>query len=193
MCVCCCVCVLVSHSMQHIVTRASLQVWNKKSLECTRSLKGHTGSVLCLQFSDDMIISGSSDATVRYSSFSFSTPPLPFFLFFFRFSFPISSFFLPSFHFFHLLPPFHFFIFLRLLPLSTNSRHVFSAGCGPSALGRSQTSSSTTARLSSTSDTAKTPSWSLAQRCSFTSESIYTSTYTYLFKYACKPLCKCMS
>ena len=93
LCVCCCVCVRVSHSMQHIVTRASLQVWNKKSLECTRSLKGHTGSVLCLQFSDDMIISGSSDATVRYSSFAFSTPPLLFFLFFFRFPFPISSFF----------------------------------------------------------------------------------------------------
>jgi len=29
-------------------------------------LQGHTGSVLCLQYDENVIISGSSDATVRF-------------------------------------------------------------------------------------------------------------------------------
>lgn len=33
--------------------------------ECFQVLTGHTGSVLCLQYDERVIISGSSDATVR--------------------------------------------------------------------------------------------------------------------------------
>lgn len=42
-----------------------LQLWNRDTLECVQVLTGHTGSVLCLQYDDNIIISGSSDSTVR--------------------------------------------------------------------------------------------------------------------------------
>ena len=42
-----------------------LQVWDRESLECTKVLKGHTGSVLCLQYDEQVIVTGSSDATIR--------------------------------------------------------------------------------------------------------------------------------
>ena len=29
-------------------------------------LKGHTGSVLCLQYNEQVIVTGSSDSTIRY-------------------------------------------------------------------------------------------------------------------------------
>ena len=41
-------------------------MWNRRTLECENTLTGHTGSVLCLQYDDNIIISGSSDSTVRY-------------------------------------------------------------------------------------------------------------------------------
>lgn len=34
-------------------------------MRCERQLVGHTGSVLCLQFDDKIIVSGSSDSTIR--------------------------------------------------------------------------------------------------------------------------------
>ena len=34
------------------------------SLECKQEFKGHSGSVLCLQFDDRKVISGSSDTSV---------------------------------------------------------------------------------------------------------------------------------
>lgn len=40
-------------------------MWDRNTLECTQVLTGHTGSVLCLQYDDNIIISGSSDSTVR--------------------------------------------------------------------------------------------------------------------------------
>lgn len=40
-------------------------MWNRRTLECEHTLTGHTGSVLCLQYDDNIIISGSSDSTVR--------------------------------------------------------------------------------------------------------------------------------
>ena len=46
----CCVCV---------------QVWDRDTLECVQVLTGHTGSVLCLQYDENIVISGSSDSTVR--------------------------------------------------------------------------------------------------------------------------------
>lgn len=43
----------------------TIKVWDRQSLNCTRTFQGHTGSVLCLQYDDKVIVSGSSDATVR--------------------------------------------------------------------------------------------------------------------------------
>ena len=53
--------------------RVVAQVWDRNSLECVQVLQGHTGSVLCLQYDDNIIISGSSDATVRFELASAST------------------------------------------------------------------------------------------------------------------------
>lgn len=41
-------------------------MWDRNTLECVQILTGHTGSVLCLQYDENIIISGSSDSTVRY-------------------------------------------------------------------------------------------------------------------------------
>lgn len=43
----------------------TIKVWDRQTLNCTRTFQGHTGSVLCLQYDDKVIVSGSSDATVR--------------------------------------------------------------------------------------------------------------------------------
>ncbi|KAK7815965.1 hypothetical protein U0070_014178 [Myodes glareolus] len=40
-------------------------IWDKTSLECLKVLTGHTGSVLCLQYDERVIVTGSSDSTVR--------------------------------------------------------------------------------------------------------------------------------
>lgn len=42
------------------------QIWDKTSLECLKVLTGHTGSVLCLQYDERVIVTGSSDSTVRW-------------------------------------------------------------------------------------------------------------------------------
>ncbi len=67
-----------------------IQIWDKQTLECLKILTGHTGSVLCLQYDERVIVTGSSDSTVRsdfyrslalYKSsvhfFQFSPPPPP--------------------------------------------------------------------------------------------------------------------
>ena len=41
------------------------QVWDRHTLECTRVLQGHTGSVLCLQYDENVVVTGSSDSTIR--------------------------------------------------------------------------------------------------------------------------------
>lgn len=46
----------------------STQIWDKQSLECLKILTGHTGSVLCLQYDERVIVTGSSDSTVRYDT-----------------------------------------------------------------------------------------------------------------------------
>ena len=43
----------------------TIKIWDRKSLECRKTLTGHTGSVLCLQYNEHVIITGSSDSTVR--------------------------------------------------------------------------------------------------------------------------------
>lgn len=52
----------------------SSQIWDKQSLECLKILTGHTGSVLCLQYDERVIVTGSSDSTVRYDRQSFTEP-----------------------------------------------------------------------------------------------------------------------
>ena len=42
----------------------TIKMWDRATLSCLRVLNGHTGSVLCLQYDDKVIISGSSDSTV---------------------------------------------------------------------------------------------------------------------------------
>ncbi|PKU35399.1 solute carrier family facilitated glucose transporter member hypothetical protein [Limosa lapponica baueri] len=44
-----------------------IEIWDKNTLECKRILTGHTGSVLCLQYDERVIITGSSDSTVSIS------------------------------------------------------------------------------------------------------------------------------
>lgn len=46
---------------------SSPKIWDKQSLECLKILTGHTGSVLCLQYDERVIVTGSSDSTVRYT------------------------------------------------------------------------------------------------------------------------------
>ena len=46
----------------------TIKMWDRATLSCLRVLNGHTGSVLCLQYDDKVIISGSSDSTVREGS-----------------------------------------------------------------------------------------------------------------------------
>ncbi|VDM39990.1 unnamed protein product [Toxocara canis] len=43
----------------------TIKIWQRDTLQCSQTLRGHTGSVLCLQYDDRVIISGSSDTTVR--------------------------------------------------------------------------------------------------------------------------------
>lgn len=48
----------------------TIKIWQRDGLQCSRTLRGHSGSVLCLQYDDRVIISGSSDTTVRYWSYA---------------------------------------------------------------------------------------------------------------------------
>ncbi len=43
---------------------STIKFWDRSTLECTRVLRGHSGSVLCLQYDDKVLITGSSDSTV---------------------------------------------------------------------------------------------------------------------------------
>jgi len=44
----------------------SIKVWNTSNCECVRTLIGHTSGVMCLQYKERLIVSGSSDRTIRY-------------------------------------------------------------------------------------------------------------------------------
>ena len=50
----------------HFSLKIWFQIWDRKSLECLRILQGHTGSVLCLQYDETVVITGSSDSTIRW-------------------------------------------------------------------------------------------------------------------------------
>ena len=42
----------------------TVKVWDTKSGECRKTLNGHFGSVLCLQFDKDRLLTGSSDSSI---------------------------------------------------------------------------------------------------------------------------------
>ena len=42
----------------------------RSDLSCFKTLTGHTGSVLCLQYDDRVIVTGSSDSTIRFDCLS---------------------------------------------------------------------------------------------------------------------------
>ncbi|KAI5624535.1 F-box and WD repeat domain containing 11b isoform X1, partial [Silurus asotus] len=62
---------LVCKEWQRVISEGMLwkklieRMWDKQSLECLKILTGHTGSVLCLQYDERVIVTGSSDSTVR--------------------------------------------------------------------------------------------------------------------------------
>ena len=43
-----------------------LQVWNTGTCEFVRTLNGHRRGIACLQYRDRLVVSGSSDFTIRY-------------------------------------------------------------------------------------------------------------------------------
>jgi WD40 repeat protein len=42
----------------------TIRVWDIASGETTHVLRGHEGSILCLQYDDEILVTGSSDSTV---------------------------------------------------------------------------------------------------------------------------------
>ena len=74
-----------------------LQVWNTTTCEFVRTLNGHKRGIACLQYRDRLVVSGSSDNTIRFftSSYFLLLPPTSSYLLLLP---PASSYFL-------LLPP----------------------------------------------------------------------------------------
>lgn len=56
---------IVSGSRDH-----TIKIWDQTTLECKHTLRGHTASVLCLQYDDEILVSGGSDKTVLIWDFS---------------------------------------------------------------------------------------------------------------------------
>ena len=48
-----------------LITTTDTQVWNASTGLCSSTLQGHTGGVWCLEMKDDLIVSGSTDRTLR--------------------------------------------------------------------------------------------------------------------------------
>jgi len=71
-------CVLFGHQAQvnvvsfdhiYIVSASedsSIKIWNTSSCEYVRTLIGHTSGVISLHYKERLIVSGSSDRTMRY-------------------------------------------------------------------------------------------------------------------------------
>ncbi|CDQ57106.1 unnamed protein product [Oncorhynchus mykiss] len=56
---------MTSTSCQHPVTVPSRQVWSTSTCEFVRTLNGHKRGIACLQYRDRLVVSGSSDNTIR--------------------------------------------------------------------------------------------------------------------------------
>ena len=44
----------------------TIKVWNTSNCEFVRTLNGHKRGIACLQYRDRLVVSGSSDNTIRY-------------------------------------------------------------------------------------------------------------------------------
>ncbi|KAE8266204.1 hypothetical protein A4X09_0g6146 [Tilletia walkeri] len=49
----------------------TVKVWNRSTSQCVHTLSGHARSVLCLQYDDELLVTGSSDHTVLVWDFTF--------------------------------------------------------------------------------------------------------------------------
>ena len=49
-----------------------MKVWDLKTGECQLTLRGHTAAVLCVQFDDQKIVSGSYDKKIKVSAVEFT-------------------------------------------------------------------------------------------------------------------------
>ncbi|KAK0557685.1 hypothetical protein OC846_000252 [Tilletia horrida] len=49
----------------------TIKVWNRGTGECVHTLTGHVRSVLCLQYDDELLVSGSSDHSILVWDFTF--------------------------------------------------------------------------------------------------------------------------
>ena len=47
----------------------TLKIWNIKTGQCSHTLRGHVDHVLCLQFSEKHVVSGSADKTIKVLHF----------------------------------------------------------------------------------------------------------------------------
>ena len=56
----------------------TVKVWDLKTGECQLTLRGHTAAVLCVQFDDQKIVSGSYDKKIKVGAVrllkAFSSP-----------------------------------------------------------------------------------------------------------------------
>ncbi|KAL9940169.1 hypothetical protein V8E36_000874 [Tilletia maclaganii] len=48
----------------------TVKVWNRSTGDCVHTLVGHSGSVLCLQYDDELLVTGSSDHTIMVWDFT---------------------------------------------------------------------------------------------------------------------------
>jgi F-box/WD-40 domain protein MET30 len=48
---------------------ATVKIWDRHTGECIRTLEGHTGGVLSLHFDCRLMVSGSTDHTIRVWNF----------------------------------------------------------------------------------------------------------------------------
>jgi WD40 repeat protein len=65
---------VVDFDEKHIVSASgdrTIKVWNTSNCEFVRSLNGHERGIACLQYRDRLVVSGSSDNTIRYLFVSF--------------------------------------------------------------------------------------------------------------------------
>lgn len=61
---------MIDFDSKYIVSASvdcTIKVWNMTNFEFIRNLSGHKHSVVCLQYKDRLVVSGSTDNTIRYS------------------------------------------------------------------------------------------------------------------------------
>ena len=54
----------VAHTLSHIYMYTP-QIWDRNTLQLLKVLEGHKSKVLCLQYNEEVVISGSADGAVK--------------------------------------------------------------------------------------------------------------------------------